>query len=456
MRFPLLARIAAIAGVALAILLPIQMIDSKIAERSARADGVTAQFASETSGPQSIVGPLIAITCEETYVAEREIMRGGKAETISETKTRACPTAFFTPRTFTANSVVPVETLHRGIYSIRTYRAQLEMQGEFEWPQPADADGGGQRKWKQAYVVTFVSDPRGIKTLSSSLGTQLLAGTGEPSLAPFSIRESLGPYAPRERGSVVPFSYKMSIVGTSRFEIAPVGDRTEIRMSSNWPHPSFGANWSPDAREIGAKGFDATWRMTSVSTGGAAEWNRLAVTGKLGDARGAGLGFFDPVNVYALSYRATQYAFLFVLFTFTALALAEVLGGVRLHPIQYALIGSALAVFFLLLIALSEHIPFAWAYTSAAGSCVALLVFYLRHPLGTLRRTALFLGMFVSLYASLYVLLRSEDHALLLGSLMVFALLAAVMISTRKFDWPSKAREWMAAAKATPNAAISS
>lgn len=453
MRFPLLARVATIVGVAFAILLPIQMIDSKIAERSARAEGVTTQFASETSGPQLIVGPLIALTCEETYVAEREVMRSGKAETISETKTRACPTTFSTPRTFTAKSDVPVETLHRGIYSIRTYRAELAMQGEFEWPQPPESAGGAQRKWKQAYLATFVEDPRGIKAVTSSIGSELLAGTGEASLAPFSIRESLGAYAPRERGSMLPFSYRMSIVGTSRFEIAPVGDRSDIRMSSNWPHPSFSANWSPDMREIGASGFDATWRMTSVSTGGAAEWNRLATAGTLRDSRGAGLGFFDPVNVYALSYRATQYAFLFVLFTFTALALAEVLGGVRLHPIQYALIGSALAVFFLLLIALSEHVPFAQAYTAAAAGCVTLLVVYLRHPLGTLRRTALFLAMFVSLYASLYVLLRSEDHALLLGSLMVFVLLAAVMISTRKFDWPSKAREWIAAAKATSNVA---
>ncbi|HUJ01535.1 MAG TPA: cell envelope integrity protein CreD [Usitatibacter sp.] len=435
MRLPLLARTLAIAAVAVAILVPIAMIDGKIAERRARADGVVSEFASQTSGPQLVVGPLLALTCEETYVAERQVMRSGKAETISETRTRACPTAFVAPRSLEANASVPVENLHRGIYSIRMYRADLTLQGELEWPRPPRPAGQAVRAWKDAYVVTFLQDPRGIKAVSSAISNELLAATGEPGLAAFSIRESLGPYAARGPGAVVPFLYRIDLVGTSSFAIAPVGDRNHIHIGSDWPHPSFAASWSPDRRAIGPRGFDADWRMTSVATGGSGRWNELAQGGKLASANAAGLSLFDPVNVYTLSYRATQYAFLFVLFTFAALALAEVLSGVRLHPVQYALVGSALAVFFLLLIALSEHVPFEWAYSGAAAACVALLTFYLRHPLGSPRRTALFFAIFVALYGSLYLVLQSEDDALLLGSLMVFALLAAIMVATRKLDW---------------------
>jgi inner membrane protein len=141
------------------------------------------------------------------------------------------------------------------------------------------------------------------------------------------------------------------------------------------------------------------------------------------------------VNVYALSYRATEYAFLFLLFTFAALAITEAVSGIRLHAMHYLLVGCALAVFFLLLIALSEHIAFARAYAAAAASCIALLTFYLRHPLGSLTRTGAFLAFFAALYAALYVLLKSEDHALLLGSLLTFGLLAAVMGLTRRIDW---------------------
>jgi inner membrane protein len=217
-----------------------------------------------------------------------------------------------------------------------------------------------------------------------------------------------------------------------------VGDDTRIALTSDWPHPSFTGGWSPDERRISPQGFEATWRMTHHATGGQAAWQQEALAGHLfqsGRVAVAGVAFFDPVNVYALSYRATEYGFLFVLFTFGALALAEVLSGVRLHVMQYLLVGSGLAVFFLLLLALSEHVAFVYAYASAAAACVALLTLYLRHPLGTAKRAGAFSALFASMYAALYVLLRSEDHAMLMGSLLVFALLAVTMVATRRLDW---------------------
>lgn len=435
MKLLMLARAVIIGLAAVAILLPISMIRGKIAERQARAQGVIAQFASETSGPQLIAGPLLAMTCEETYVEERQVMRAGKAETVAERKTVSCPTAYFTPRTFKATASMPVETRHRGIYSILLYRADLEMSGELEWPEPPAPAGDHARAWKHAYVGIFVSDARGIKSFSSGTAAALLAGAGEKDLAQFSLREDLGAYAARKAGAALPFGYKMSLVGTSSLGILPVGDASEIRLKSDWPHPSFGEAWSPDERSIGAEGFDAAWRITSVATGGEAAWSKRAAEGKVGAAAGAGVSLFDPVNVYTLSYRATEYAFLFVLFTFAALALTEAVAGVRLHPVQYILVASALAVFFLLLLALSEHLRFSWAYAGAATACVLLLTGYLRHPLGTRARTAAFFAIFVGLYGSLYVLLRSEDHALLMGSLMVFLLLAIAMAATRKLEW---------------------
>jgi inner membrane protein len=434
MRYPLLARMLAIALVAFAILLPISMIGGKIAERQARAQAVVAQFASETSGPQLVVGPLLALTCEESFIEERQVMRAGKAETVAERKTTACPTAYFPPKAFAARATMPVESLHRGIYSIGLYRAALEIRGDFDWPAAPPPNGANPRAWKQAYAITFVRDPRGIKTITTGSASPL-AAADESALTQFPIREHLDAYASRKAGDPLSVSYKMSLVGTSSLQIAPVGDGNEIRLRSDWAHPSFSEAWSPDERAISRDGFDAAWRITSVATGGRAMWNKLASEGKIAAAAGAGVSLFDPVNVYALSYRATEYAFLFVLFTFAALALTEALAGVRLHPAQYALVGSAIAVFFLLLLALSEHVPFSQAYAGAATACVLLLTFYLRHPLGSLSRTAAFFCLFAGLYGSLYALLRSEDNALLLGSLMVFAILAIVMVVTRRLDW---------------------
>jgi inner membrane protein len=457
MRFPLLARAGAIAGVALAILIPVQLVNGKIAERQARALEVERSFAAETGGPQTIAGPLLALTCEETYAEERQIMRGGKAETVTDRKTRPCATGYFTPRTLDVGSRLPVEARSRGICPIRLYRAALEVSGELDWPPPPPADGAITRVWREVYVVVAASDPRGIKAVSPLTwgeGTLAFASARSDVDPRFALQASLGAHASQRAGATFPFRFSMELIGTTRFGVAPVGDATFIRLASTWPHPSFTGAWLPDARTITAGGFEATWRTTHHATGGQAAWQKQARDGELfRSAKAAGVALFDPVNLYALAHRATEYGFLFVLFTFAALALAEVLGGVRLHAIQYALVGSALAVFFLLLIALAEHASFATAYVAAAAACVALLTAYLRHPLGTPGRTLAFGALFVSMYGTLYVLLLSEDHALLTGSLLVFGVLAIAMLATRRLDWTALAGRLAGKEGAAPAAA---
>jgi inner membrane protein len=405
----LAARALAAAAIALVILVPIQLIKGKVGERQARADGVIKQFANETGRAQVVAGPFLAITCDED-----------------------CPILYFTPKELKASATLAVETVHRGIYPIRVYNADVTLSGEFEWPAlPPETQA---RKWKHGYLVVAVSDARGIKLVKSSLPGPS-SPPDESTLSHFAIREDLGQAGNRKAGATLPFSYRLSLLGTTSLQVLPIGDETEIRMGSGWPHPSFSEAWSPSERRVTRDGFEATWRITGLATGGRAKWQDVARSRAVTDTAGAGVTLFDPVNIYSLSYRATEYAFLFILFTFGALALTEAIAGVRLHPVQYALTGSAIAIFFLLLLALSEHVSFSQAYAIAAGACIALLTYYLRHPLGTGARTATFFALFVTLYGSLYGLLKSEDNALLMGSLMVFALLAFTMIATRKMDW---------------------
>jgi inner membrane protein len=443
MRFPLLARAAAVAGVAVVLLVPLQLVNGKIAERQGRALEVERGFAAETSGPQTIVGPLIALTCEETYIEEREIKRAGKAETVTEHKQRACPTGYFPPRALEVTGTMPVETRHRGIYPIRLYRVALELAGEFDWPAPPPAGGPGTRDWKDAYVVVATSDARGIKSVSMlKWGDTSLAFASQRTEvdARFALQAAAGPHAAKRAGMAIPFRFEVALIGTTRLAVAPVGDATSIRLASNWPHPSFSGAWLPDERRISDDGFDAVWRTTHHATGGQSTWQKQARDGEIfRSPKAIGVGLYDPVNVYALAHRATEYGFLFVLFTFTGLALAEALAGVRLHAIQYLLVGSALAVFFLLLIALAEHASFGAAYAVATGACAALLAFYLRHPLGTRGRTLLFLALLLVMYGALYLLLRSEDYALLTGSVLVFGALAVAMVLTRRLDWSALA-----------------
>jgi len=441
MKFPLLMRSGAIAAVAVAIVFPLSLVTGKVAERRSRASEVESAFARETSGPQTVVGPLLALACEETVVEERVVKRSGKDDTVTGTRTRPCPTTYFTPRTLEIAGRVPVESRYRGIYPIRLFRASLGFAGEFDRPSPPSQEGALSRRWKDASIVVATGDARGIRNVSPLAwgeGTIAFAASRNDQEPGFSLEAPLGDFGAIAASGSVTYRFSMEIHGTGHLMLGPVGDTTKIRLASDWPHPSFMGAFSPDERKVDPQGFEAAWKTTHFATGGRSAWQPRFRKGQpLRWENATGFSLADPVNVYSLSYRATEYGFLFVLFTFAGLALAEVTAGIRLHPVQYALVGSALAVFFLLLIALAEHIAFAHAYAVAAAACVLLLTFYLRHPLGTLARTGAFLGLLLVLYGALYALLRSEDHALLAGSMLVFGVLAAGMIATRRLDWAS-------------------
>ena len=440
MRFALFARIAVICALALAILIPLGLIQGKVHERGARAQSVETAFAQETSGAQVLVGPFLALTCEESYVEERTVyQRENKPLTVREAKKRDCPTTLFTPESLAIRGALPVEQRYRGIYPIRLYQASLDLSGEFRWPGAPASPAGLAREWKDAYLVVAVSDVRGIKAARGP-SLDFSPGPIHPGLKS-GLNAYLGTYGAREAGAALPVAFRLELTGTSRIDLAPVGNTNSIRIDSPWPHPSLVGAFSSDEREISAAGFSAAWRVNHHATGGAAFWREQAQGDKLFvNPRLLGVSLVEPVNLYSLAYRATEYGFLFVLFTFAAFGLVEVLWGVRLHAVQYLLVGLALSVFFLLLLALSEHIAFGAAYLCAASACVALLTYYLRAALGARARAAAFTALFATLYGSLYVLLKSEDHALLLGALLVFGALALIMVLTRNLDWAALSR----------------
>jgi inner membrane protein len=172
------------------------------------------------------------------------------------------------------------------------------------------------------------------------------------------------------------------------------------------------------------------------------------------ESQGFGLRLIDPIDHYTLSDRATKYAMLFVVLTFAFVLLFEVMKSLRVHPIQYGLVGAALVMFFLLLVSLSEHISFANAYLVAAAACTLLLGVYAQAVLGGWARAASFTGLVAGLYGALYALLQLESLALLLGSGLLFATLAAIMIATRRVDWHAFGRRPKPAVAATPAVGI--
>lgn len=240
----------------------------------------------------------------------------------------------------------------------------------------------------------------------------------------------------------IAYSLTLGRRGTESLSLVPPADAEDVHVTSNSPHASFGGQFlpQPESQRRSSEGFDARWSVSALASQAQAQFV-AAIDGAECRVESCtdriDVRFVDPIDIYALSDRALKYAFLFVGFTFGCFVLFEVLKALRIHPAQYFLVGLALATFFLLLIGLSEHIAFWLSYLVASAACVALLAFYLSAVLGGAKRGVAFATMLTALYAALYVLLIAEDTALLLGSILVFALVAVAIVATRRVDWYS-------------------
>lgn len=234
-----------------------------------------------------------------------------------------------------------------------------------------------------------------------------------------------------------PVSAELVLGGTGSFSVAPIGGNTIMQFSSNWPHPRFSGGYLPEKSDIGAAGFQADWQTSLYATTAREVAESCARHGdcSFAETQLMTVELADPVNIYLLNERSTKYGMLFVLVVFGVFLVFEVLKRLRVHPVQYGMVGLGQALFFLLLLSLSEHAAFGLAYLAGASACVLLLTFYVSYVLRGLGRGITFGLLLAGIYSALYVILQSEDYALLLGSLLLFGLLAAAMYLTRNIDW---------------------
>ncbi len=207
------------------------------------------------------------------------------------------------------------------------------------------------------------------------------------------------------------------------------------RWTSNFPHPSFQGNWLPAERVVSAEGFEAQWKIPFLGRSFPQAWIDSANLRDSIERSTFGVDFVNPVDHYRMAERSVKYAGLFILLTFAALWLFEVRAGVRVHPIQFLMLGAALCLFYLLELSLSEHLAFPLAFAIASLAIVGMVMAYGVVVLRGLKR-ALAIGSGVALlYVYLYVLLVNEDYALLFGSIGLFVILALIMYATRRVDW---------------------
>lgn len=418
-------RLLAVGLLALILQIPISMIGGLIGERQQRRDSAVSEVTEKWGRTQQLVGPALVVP----YTHRWEDLTAK----VTRSETRH---VVVLPKNLRANGKLATETRTRGIFSIPVYSGELELAGSFTRPE---LSGLGidptQIAWERAQIALGISDPRAIQNAAAvvwkNVPVAFLPGTDGVPAMPTGIHAPVDASGPAE----LPFSIGVSLQGSVGFYLAPFGETTILALEGNSPNPSFQGAWLPKQREISPERFTATWEIPFLGRNFPQAWLVQETPENAIGASQFGVEIVAPVDHYRMAERSVKYAGLFILLTFATVWLIEVLARVQVHPIQYLLLGSALCLFYLLELSLAEHIGFPIAYAIASIAVISLIGAYSQ---AILRRRALAFTVaagVAGLYGYLYVLLMNEDSALLIGSIGLFAILAAVMFVTRNVDW---------------------
>ncbi|WP_035415964.1 cell envelope integrity protein CreD [Ferrimonas kyonanensis] len=421
--------------------IPLMMIDSLIAERNLRQQEVKQEIARSSSGPQQFIGPLLVARYQETVTLE------GQSHQVSRQ-------AIVLPERYQFQANLNSFEKYRGIYTARLYRADSQVQGSLNLSTLSDLP---KDSIESLALVVAVSDSRGIGAIDTLTldgqayevepGTELRQWPqGFHAPLPLSLLQQQTPLA---------FELALQLQGMGQLEVMPVGNATEVTLSSPWPHPSFIGDYLPVSSDIDHSGFRAHWVTNNFSTNIRQLFTLCLQSssncGQL-NARQMGVSLIDPVDHYLKSHRTVNYSLLVITLIFASFFLLELFQARPIHPIQYGFVGLALALFYLLLISLSEHIGFNPAYLISALASTTLLGVYVSGMLPGRRQGGVFSACLLALYAMLFGLLQAESYALLMGSLLCFAILSLVMVITRHVNWYQRqSTSANASAKLTPD-----
>ena len=429
--------------------IPLSQIEWVIHDRQSTEQAAAQELAQTYVGPQTLVGPVLVVPYVERWeVAERN-ERGQPTELQPRSEQRY--QLFFSQQSDLVGTLAP-QMRYRGIFTVPFYQLQGQMQGRFAPFAPSQLVQqvrGSTIEVQTPALVLSVSDLRGLQGVPQlRMADAPLSFERRAPHIPAAGWLSSAVHAPLSgaalqafnAGQALPFQLELQLAGQDELALAPLADETTAHLTSPWPHPRFGGRFLATERRVSDAGFDARWRIAAL-TSQAREQVRASLGGDEGarSARGEldsfNVSLAQPVSVYSMSERAAKYGALFIALVLLAVFTTELVKRLRLHPVQYALVGLSIAVFFLLLLALSEKLGFAWAYAAAAGASVLLLAVYFSAVLGGVKRGGALAAYVALLYAALYALLASENNALLLGALLVFGMLSALMLATRHVDW---------------------
>ncbi|CAH4953619.1 TPA: cell envelope integrity protein CreD [Klebsiella pneumoniae] len=425
LKSPLFWKITTLIGCIVLLSLPLMMVRELINERADYRSEVVDAIEQSTSGSQKLAGPLIAIPITETLT---------RMENQKEVNYQRSWVYYWLPESLAVAGKQTVESRRVGIYSGQVWHNALQIKASFD-PLRLAALRKTNIVLGQPRLVVSVGDARGIGAIHApEVNGNVLSV--EPGLG--ISGDGAGIHMPMpalaEDNKPLEIAFSLDLNGTGEFSLVPLGRNSELQLTSNWPHPGFLGSFLPTQREVSAAGYRAHWQSSWFANDMGSyfkddmeiPWSRLPAFSA---------DVMSLADQYQLTDRATKYAILLIGLTFMAFFVFESLTRRPLHPMQYLLVGLSLVLFYLVLLALSEHIGFTAAWLAASLSGAVMNGVYLQAVLRGWRNSLLFVAALLLLDGVMWFLLHSEDSALLLGTGVLALALSVLMFLTRRVDW---------------------
>ena len=440
-------RFIAVGVLTLLMFIPLGLVSDIIQERAHYSDTTIRDISQEWGGAQLLSGPMLVVPVTEdvTYNRKREAVDPVTGRTLrdennyiiyehyEETVTETRAPIYLYPDMFDVEVSTRSQTRHRGIFSVPVFTADITLDFGFDTSMVGTALAGDQQPvWDDTELRLHLGANRALRG-----ETVLSAGDRVFALEPIPHAQSsttgvlsrIGD--PRELG---PMSMALSLNGAQEFGVAAVGRLSRMTMSSDWPDPSFFGSFLPDASEITQDGFTASWTVPHLAR------SLPQVSREMPDPSARKIAtmevrYLTPNDFYQKAWRAARYGILFIGLTFLTILLLDRTSERPAHPVQYLMVGLAQSVFILLMVAYAEQIGFTAAYALAATATIGLLGLFGATALKLGRRTGILIAMLTTVYAVLFLILRSADFALLAGATLAFVALALTMWLTRNEDW---------------------
>ncbi len=434
------------AGLILGLLIPTAFVQNLVTERETRHQEVVKEVTKGWATDQTLTGPYL-------YIPYTTTVKDNENKDVTITRD-----LFLLPENQNVDGEVIPEIRPRSIYKVLLYRSKIKNMGNFNLQIPKDI-APESIVWKDAKLCLGITDYKGIEEkvsiqfngarvdvapglpikLTEVISTTAPASENgsENNVAKQETRESIGLSAPvtlsvLDLAKPLSFAFEIKLKGSEQLHFMPLSANSNYTIKSSWASPKFDGNNLPNTRKVSNEGFEAKWSFNNANL----PFGTVVKDFNFNKQNLAfGVSLVQPADQYAKTMRSVKYAILFIGLTFALFFIIELMQHKPMHPIQYILIGMALVIFFTLLLSISEFIPFDIAYLIAAFATILLITIYAKAHFGSAKSASVFASLLSGLYAFIFVLIRLEDAALLVGSIGLFIILALIMFGSRKINW---------------------